>query len=128
MDAVQRFARILIFALLAVWLPTTLHCRAEAAGLFETREACCPEESTTTGSDCKDDLCATLEGALYKEQAATFQLAAPVLAGGLDLTAFLLVVPATDAPAVSPPAHAPANELAVRWQFIERAAPPARAP
>lgn len=122
-----RLGRFLLFALLALWLPATLHCRLEAAGVLELR--CTEENSATADAGCQDDACPTIEQALFKDSAATVSIAAPAECHVPDCCALLLVPDAfAAAPDLSPSRHAPPSELTVRWQFIARAAPPARAP
>jgi hypothetical protein len=126
----SRLVRTLLFTLVAAWLPVTLHCRLEAAGLFESADACCAgEESSVPDTDCKDDACPTVEDALYKESAHGLNVAAPE---ATDCFACLALVALTSertaAPTLSPPRHGPPPELRVAWQFVTRAAPPARAP
>ncbi len=122
-----RFGRVLLFALLAVWLPATLHCRLEAAGFFESH--CAEEQAGAAGDDCKDDACPTVEQALYKDSSATLAVAAPAECHVPDCCALLLAPELLlGEPALSPVRHAPPSELTVRWHFIARAAPPARAP
>jgi hypothetical protein len=125
---VVRFGRFLLFALLALWLPATLHCKLEAAGVFDAH---CSEEQTAQagGEDCTDDVCPTVEQGLYKDSSATVAVAAPAECHVPDCCSLLLALDrlATE-PALSPVRHAPPSELTVRWQFITRAAPPARAP
>src|SRR5215204_2298469 len=75
----SRLARMLLLTLVAAWLPVTLHCRLEAAGLFEAHDACCAtEQAAAPSSDCKDDACPTVEDALYKESAQALKVTAPV--------------------------------------------------
>jgi hypothetical protein len=123
-----RFGRVLLLALLALWLPATLHCRLEAAGFFDSH---CEGEQTAAaaGDDCADDVCPTIEQGLYKDSSATFKVAAPAECHIPACCAHLLVPePVIVASPLSPVRHAPPSELTVRWQFIARAAPPARAP
>lgn len=127
----SRLARLLLFTLVAVWLPVTLHCKLEAAGVFTAPDDCCASEHAAAipDSDCKDDACPTVEDALFKESAQALQVSAPA---ATDCYACLALV-ALDrdlraAPTLSPPRHGPPPELSVAWQFVTRAAPPARAP
>ena len=122
-----RFGRCLLFALLALWLPATLHCQLEAAGVFA--EHCTDEGSLATNTGCTDDACPTIEDALYKDSAASLTVAAPAECHIPDCCVRLLAADRrAAAPALSPTRHAPPPELRVTWQFITRAAPPARAP
>lgn len=121
---------MLVFTLVALWLPVTLHCRLEAAGIMEQHDDCCVmEQATAPSSDCKDDACPTVEEALYKESSHGLQIAAPAacdLLTCLALVAFERNLAAE--PSLSPNRHIPPLELTVAWQFLSRAAPPARAP
>jgi hypothetical protein len=124
-----RFGRSLLFVLLALWLPATMHCRLEAAGFFEAHDDCATEQLATTGSDCKDDACPTVEDALFKESSAALAVHAPGECFLPDGLALLIETDAHSAASLlSPTRHVPPAELAVGWQFIARAAPPARAP
>lgn len=122
----SRLLRISILALVALWLPVTLHCRLEAAGFFVPHDDCATEQAAHAGAECKDDACPTVEDALYKESAQTLAVVAPDIADCL----IFLELPAPDSlfHALSPDRHAPPAEIAAAWQFITRAAPPARAP
>ncbi|MEJ1972378.1 MAG: hypothetical protein WDM96_07925 [Lacunisphaera sp.] len=124
-----RSGRFLLFALLALWLPATLHCRLEAAGFLAATDHCCNKSGESSSMDCKDDACPTVEDALYKESSATLAASAPVESFGPDSFA-LLAPPGLELaiPSLSPIRHAPPPELRVAWQFLSRAAPPARAP
>ena len=126
---VIRFGRFLLFALLTLWLPATMHCRLEAAGFFEAHDGCAAEQTAANGTDCKDDACPTVEDALYKESTHGLTVSAPAECFLPDGLALRIEADATAAAALlSPTRHAPPPELAVTWQFIARAAPPARAP
>ncbi len=124
-----RSGRILLFALLALWLPATMHCRLEMAGFLPAHDACAAEHSGGSGTDCKDDVCPTVEEALFKDSAPALAIAAPPechLPGNLALLPVLFAGFAE--PALAFVHHASPPELRVAWQFITRAAPPARAP
>ncbi len=127
-SVVSRLARMLVLLLVAAWLPVTLHCRLEAAGFNDADECCASEPAADAAGDCKDDACPTVEDALYKESAQSLKIAAPDLS--LCFACIALVPPMTveTEPALSPARHAPPPEIAAAWQFIVRAAPPARAP
>ena len=128
---VIRFGRFLLFALLTLWLPATMHCRLEAAGFFEAHDGCAAENEQTasTGTDCKDDACPTVEDALFKESCIALTVMAPGECHLPDAFTWLIAADALTATAtLSPVRHAPPSELTARWQFITRAAPPSRAP
>ncbi len=120
---------MLVLLLVAAWLPVTLHCRLEAAGLQGADECCTSEQTAKPAGDCKDDACPTVEEALYKETSQSLKVATPALVecfAGLASLSQPSALPAE--PALSPERHAPPLELKVAWQFVTRAAPPARAP
>jgi hypothetical protein len=125
----SRLARALLFALVAIWLPVTLHCRLEAAGVLDQHDACCASEQRAAPlSGCQDD-CPTVEEALFKESAQGFKIVAPAATDCLARLAIIaLAHTRVPEPALSPTRHAPPPELRVAWQFLSRAAPPARAP
>lgn len=113
--------------LVAIWLPATLHCQLESAGFSGGSDCCAVDEVTVPSGDCADDACPALEQALYKESSSLLKVAAP--AGGVCFAGGTCPLPAfLPQPALSPARHAPPRELRVAWQFISRAAPPARAP
>ncbi len=121
-----RLPRISLYLLVILWLPVTLHCRLEAAGLFAPHDDCAELQAAHTGSDCKDDSCPLVEDALYKESTQGPLFIAPDVS---DLIVLLeLPAPCSLLCTLSPERHAPPPELRVTWQFVARAAPPARAP
>jgi hypothetical protein len=121
----SRVVRLVLWLLVAVWLPATMHCQIEA-GLDGSHEDICCAEETTAATDCVGDACANIEASLIKDSAPELYLAAPDSACPLCCAA--LVSAARPESVLSPKRHAPPLELKVAWQFIERAAPPARAP
>jgi hypothetical protein len=121
--------RILLFALLALWLPATMHCRLEAAGFLPSHDACAAGQSGGGSTDCKDDACPTVEEALFKDSTPAPAIAAPAECHHLgDLTLLLASLTRFEEPALSSVPHASPPEVRVAWQFVTRAAPPARAP
>lgn len=125
---VSRLARMLILLLVAAWLPVTLHCRLEAAGLHGSDECCAREQAAAAAGDCKDDACPTVEEALYKETVQVLKVTAPDLSLCFACLALVPSSPVDAEPALSPARHAPPPEIEAAWQFIVRAAPRARAP
>lgn len=122
----SRPLRVSLYLLVALWLPVTLHCRLEAAGFFAPHDDCAEQQAAHTGSDCKDDACPAIEDALYKESAQGLHVFAPQIADCMVLLE--LPAPCALLSTLSPARHAPPPELGVTWQFVARAAPPARAP
>ncbi|MDF3058748.1 MAG: hypothetical protein K0R17_2963 [Rariglobus sp.] len=114
----------LIACLLAVlWLPATLHCGLETAGLWLHEHGL---ESADTGcaESCEKDNCALVEDGAFKNVTHVAKVNAPVLA--LCVTQLVLVSTATEAAAplssVSPDTTDSPPELARTWQFIARTA------
>ncbi len=127
--SVTRLSRMLILFLVTAWLPVTLHCRLEAAGFYDADDCCAGEQAAEPAGDCKDDACPTVEEALYKEASQGLKVATPALAECFACLASLSPPSAAPAePALSPERHSPPLEFKVAWQFLSRAAPPARAP
>jgi hypothetical protein len=116
------FRHVTVFLLLTLWLAAKEHCNLEAAGwLPELCVADCGK-----GTD-QDDGCETFESAQYKSTVDHIKAPAPALL--LCLTA--LVCPPQEmetSPALAPERYAEPQMLVRTWQFVERAAPPSRAP
>jgi hypothetical protein len=122
-----RVVRFALWLLVALWLPATMHCQLEAAGMGEAQhDSCCTGETADSGTDCLGDACGNIENSLIKDSAPELYLASPITV--CPLCSAALVRAACAEPVLSPKRHAPPSELTVAWQFIERAAPPARAP
>lgn len=124
LPSVLRLRRLLTFALLALWLPATLHCDLEAAGL--ALPFICHDHDTATRSDrpCADDDCHALDRASYTAFALTKLVSATVL----SVLARLPESIETPVNGVRPERTDAPRELRRTWQFDTRAAPPARAP
>lgn len=122
--SVLRLRRLLTFALLALWLPATLHCDLEAAGL--ALPFVCHDHDTATGLDlpCADDECHALDRASYTAFALTKLVSATVL----SVLARLPDSIETPVDGVRPERTDVPRKLRRTWQFETRAAPPARAP
>ena len=122
--SVLRLRRLLTFALLALWLPATLHCDLEAAGL--ALPFVCHDYDTATGLDlpCADDECHALDRASYTAFALTKLVSATVL----SVLARLPDSIETPVDGVRPERTDVPRKLRRTWQFDTRAAPPARAP
>jgi hypothetical protein len=121
---VPALRRLVAVLLLSLWLPATLHCALEAAGLEIA--LVCHDHATQSASanHCEDDACHAIEGEAYTAVALTklvgdvsFSIVA-VLPEPLELHPAGISPESTDVP----------RELRPSWQFSTRAAPPARAP
>jgi hypothetical protein len=123
---VKRLRSIVSLLLLALWLPATLHCDLEAAGLDHVLG--CHEHATDEAAHCHDDVWHAIDVLASKADNSGLRIVLPTLMPHYDCMAFG-VAPATPlAPVnVSPPIRPP-PDLDVGWPFVRRAAPPARAP
>ena len=129
---VQPLRRILALALVALWLPATLHCDLEAAGLDELFH-CTVDHHTSADhhapADATRDACDIVEGAAVKLTAGTAVLLPP--SRFACLLSFAVPLPPLDS---TPPDTGlservePPPEVARTWHFTARAALPARAP
>lgn len=128
---VQRVRRLLALALLALWLPATLHCGLEAAGLDELFHCAAEHHAVAHDDTSASDACDVIEGAAFKPAANTAVLPPPVLHA--VVLALFSAPPVVALPLTPPPrglsAHVAAPpEVARTWHFLVRAAPPPRAP
>lgn len=121
---VIRLHRFCALLLLALWLPATLHCDFQTAGLDEL--FACADEHHSSPADAKDN-CSTVESGWFQRLAAA-SLPAPALV--VVPVVFLAPAPGLLTPpdprlgerVAAPP------EIARTWHFSARAAPPPRAP
>jgi hypothetical protein len=105
--------------LLAIWLPATSLCLLEQAFLIQ-KDDCCPGSQTPCSGEPSRSACCSLAAGNYKIDHIEVAVLVPVNAIDLPLTTF----------AIPPPDCTAAEMLFCRqsWQFLERAAWPARAP
>ncbi len=118
----RRFQFAALF-LLALWLPATMHCALESAGLIFTSSLC----ADGSNDHCAGDNCTQLEDGLFKQQTDELQVMSPdqfVCDGFLCL--HLPPVAALAEPIVQP-SDQPQNWVTT-WHFVRRAAPSPRAP
>lgn len=123
-----RVRRIIAFALLALWLPATMHCALEAAGI-NSAAPCTEGCRSTDHHDVPRDACDVVESGAFKPAADTATILPPALLACRLCFVFLTAPTASLPPPVgvsdrivSPP------EVARTWHFTARAALPARAP
>ncbi len=121
----------MVLALVALWLPATLHCKLEELPGLQFL-ACCDhgESAPHQDDDCRTDSCAMVEEGLYKNSNPKVIVLPPVF----------VVVPDFSSPATADAQLSllslfqtrlvtdRAPELLVTWQFSSRAALPPRAP
>lgn len=118
--------RYVSLLLLALWLPATLHCDLEAAGL-NPPALTCQDEHAPDGHAAQDN-CALVENGQYHTGIVLLKAPAPsLLLCTLCCVALLAPQPVT-APLVSPERTDSPPELIRVWSFDRRAALPARAP
>jgi hypothetical protein len=124
--------RFIAVALLALWLPATLHCALETAGLDELFHCGTDHHSSgahETPADATRDACDIIEGSAFKPAANSALLSPPVLCA--QFLAFAVPPVALD---LTPPPSGLGErilappEVARTWHFVARAALPARAP
>ena len=121
--------RIAVFAVLALWLPATNHCKLEQIPGLAFLVCCAQEDSPThQDEDCETDGCATFENQLYKtETAQVVVVAAPTLLLNAILSPFSAELCRPGTASYVPPDAAPVF-LSRVWQFSYRTALPPRAP
>lgn len=121
--SVSRVFKSICLLIAILWVPMTQHCLLEAAGNDVTQCDHAMQES------CAHDGCGIVEGGGYQSKAGFMKLAAPAL---LLFACFLWAVSTPD---LKPRESTITDEALARpldwvpvWQFVQRAAPPARAP
>jgi hypothetical protein len=120
---------ITIWAMLALWLPATNHCRLEQIPSLNFLACSDHEGGNGTGQeeDCQTDGCALVEGGFYKTERNQVEVAQSHSA-----VSKFLGPPESSRPRLDLVAwwHHPSvpPEIPVRWQFFFRAAAQPRAP
>lgn len=125
---VFRLRRIVALVLTVLWLPAMLHCSLETAGLEAFFRCEADHHANPATSTCTDS-CDAMEAGRIMRDSGDVTVVAPILAEVVQ--PFVRPLPATE---LAPPvetltgAEASPPETARPWQFVERAAPPSRAP
>lgn len=123
----QWLIKIVAFAVLALWLPATLHCNLEAAGVIahEVVGSACDD----TSDPCSRDSCDVVEDALARPTVVVAKTFAPTLTLCLCVVCSRL---ALTSPSETPTLAVSATERPIdwlpTWPFSRRTALPARAP
>jgi hypothetical protein len=131
-SAVSFLRRFIAVALLALWLPATLHCALEAAGFDELFHCAADHHSSCeheAPADATRDACDIIEGSAFKPAANSALLPPPVLSAHF----LIFTVPPVALDLTPPPSGLDERilappEVARTWHFVARAALPARAP
>ena len=124
MRLVRRFRSLSALFLLALWLPATLHCDLEAAGLLAQQ---CADECAA-GQTASNDGCGVVESGLYKTGTEVVKVPAP------ELLACHFSLPVSSLVEFTEPAAVPVQsaerplDWVTTWRFVRRAAPSPRDP
>ena len=121
----RRLRSIIAIALLVIWLPATLHCELEWSGVFGDCYGC-HELGDTSGQDTDADGCAIVEGGAFGLSGSVL-VKVPDAGWSLVFAALVAPTPETLVDRPNDLTAGPADVVRV-WQFVERAAPPCRAP
>lgn len=125
----RRLRQLACLLLVALWVPATAHCDFEAIGFDEIFH--CSTDHHTPSADAKSsDTCEVVESGWIKRAPSEIDLTIPtatciclICAGTpLSLSSRDVAPPSLNEHGAAPP------ELVRTWQFIFRAALPARAP
>ena len=128
----KRIAQIVWLLVLALWLPCTMHCALEAAGI--PLPECCPHASADDPSPggspadpCQDcHVCSTIESGAYLKQDSS--VAVTPLPAALSCWV-MLAGPAAPVMSTIPPRWDVFRpEAPPSWRFVERVAMSPRAP
>jgi hypothetical protein len=117
------FQSIIVLVMVFLWMPVTLHCGLEAAGILGA-DACCDETES-----CSDDFCAEVEDGDYTSVSHQPRVSAPAQ---LTCSAFLIFPSVGTSPPVEEATWSESMEASLDWlsdwHFVRRTAFPARAP
>lgn len=127
---IVRVRPLVALLLLALWLPATQHCGLEATGWLGNEAECHTDggcQADHAKAPCDADNCQSVEDGAYKSPASPRLVLGPSVLS--CLCCLRVISPETIVvPLVSPARTNPPPELTPSWQFIARAALPARAP
>lgn len=122
--------RLLALVLALLWVPLTQHCSLEGAGLLGNDPEAHASSCCSGGSDsCAHEVCKVVEDGVYMPGTEILKAPNPSVSPSVCLICLVAIAP--------PPANAelaPARERTrapdwqPTWQFVQRAALPARAP
>lgn len=113
--------------LLGLWLPATLHCELEAAGIDDFF-GLPNHHDGMTGEDGDDDARHSIDGVSYRLEFGVAKISTAAVTLFRDLSGAISVAPSTARPQIVAPTATAPPEVARAWQFTRRAAAPPRAP
>lgn len=116
--------------LATLWLPATLHCEFELADIgFLTHDDHEHHHDLPAGSHGESGEAGhAIEYTPYTATTPSLKVPPPADSFSILLAALAWPASVSIEPPLSPARHGPPPEWRVAWQFITRAAPPARAP
>lgn len=127
--AVSRLMKLAALLLATLWLPAALHCQLEGADIhFLTHDIAHNDSADHDHGTGPDDGHHAFKDTPVTASKPVMKLLLPAQAQSLVLLACLVTTWDNPTLVLSPARHAPPPELMVAWQFVRRAAPPARAP
>lgn len=116
--------KFVAFLLLTLWLPATEHCALEDAGLTHS-----DHHSSSCKDVCQDDACHSIEGISYPKVSSDLRVLPPTVSFAYCLLSVLVAPVLVEREPVSLATEPPELQALCRtWQFVRRAALPARAP
>ena len=122
--------KLVALALLAFWLPATLHCDLNAAGISLNTSG--EHHDSTCQDSCTRDTCNVVEDASYAKSASSLRVLPPSDSSFTFCLLHLLTAPTPRLTASEPVSFTddpPALQALHRtWHFVRRTALPARAP
>ena len=122
----RRLPSMFYILLALLWVPLTQHCGWEALGIITKT---CAGVACSDVRSCEGDACKEIESGSYKSSSDGVKVPAPQLlpfAGAICL----ILAPVNPIVVQPPPPSAVERpfDWVPSWQFVRRAAPPARAP
>ena len=126
--AVSRRLKVIALFLAAFWLPATVHCQLESLGLGALF-ACADQSGQAAHEDsagCTDNGCQTVESGQIALAKSNLNLS--LLPACACVPSFQYLVRPAPAPEISARGQEGTLPLQRTWQFVRRAALPARAP
>lgn len=128
----SRLSTLAALLLVALWLPATLHCQLEGAGLDEffscASHASADDDNHAHPDGCTDSVCQTVESGEYSFTKQRITLAQPLASACLYHLCLLQLSAPTPARVCVSLTIDPVPPWQPSWHFVRRTALPARAP